>query len=72
MLVGYYLYIKMLIGHYQKTKKGFQKRLMKGTKNFLKKNKTKSANVFVSDVEFFLKKKKKRSANMVVNDIKFF
>ena len=54
------------------SRKGFQTRLMKGTKIFLKKKKTKSANMLVSNIEIFLKKKKKRNVNMVVNDIKIF
>ena len=62
----------MLTGHYLKTKKGFQKRLVKGTKIFLKKKKSKGANMLLSDIEIFLKKKKKRRANMMVNDIKIF
>ena len=52
--------------------KNFQKRIVKGTKIFPKKKRTKSANMLVSDIEIILKKKKKRSANMVVNDIKHF
>ena len=52
----------MLTGYYQK-------RLMKGTKIFLKKEKTKSAKL-VSNIEIFVNKKKKRSINMVVSDIK--
>ena len=48
----------MLTGHYQnKTKKSFQKRLVKGTKIFLKKKKRKSTNMLVSDIEISLKKK---------------
>ena len=43
-----------------KTKKGFQKRLVKGTKIFLKKKKTKSANMLLSNIEIFLKRKKKK------------
>ena len=54
------------------SRKGFQTRFMKGTKIFLKKKKTKSANMLVSNIEIFLKKKKKRNVNMVVNDIKIF
>ena len=39
----------MLTGYYQKkTKKSFQKRIVKGTKIFLKKKKAKSANMLVS------------------------
>ena len=58
--------MKILIGFYKKkttTNKAFQKRFMKGTKIFLKKKKTKSTNVLMSNIE------KKRSVNMVVNDI---
>ena len=53
-------------------RKAFKKRLVKGTKTFLKKKKTKSANMLMSNIEIFLKKKKKRSVNMVVNDTKIF
>ena len=71
----------MLIGLFQKnpkttttttTKKSFQKRIVRGTKIFLSKKKTKSANMLMSDTEIFLEKKKKRSVNMVVNDIKIY
>ena len=44
---------------------------MKGSKILLKKKKTKSNSMLVSNIEIFLKKKKKRSANMLVNDIKY-
>ena len=44
---------------------------MKGTRIFLKKKKTKSANMLVRDVEIFLKKKKKRDVNIIMNDITF-
>ena len=54
------------------TKKSFQKRFVKGTKVFLKKKKTKSNNMLVSEIEIFLKKEKKRSVNIVANDIKIF
>ena len=46
--------------------------LAKGTKIFLKKEKTKSANMFMSDIEIFLKNKKKGSINIVVNNINYF
>ena len=52
----------MLTGYYKK--KGFQKRLMKGTKIFLKEKNIKSANVLESNIKIFLKKKKKRSVNI--------
>ena len=48
--------------YYRKTKKSF----------FLKKSKTKNANMLLSDIEIFLKKKKKRSVNIVVNDVRIF
>ena len=35
-LIIFFLYKKMLTGYYQKPKRGFQKRLAKGTKIFLK------------------------------------
>ena len=50
----------MLAGYYKKTRNSFQKRLVKGTKIFLKKKKTKSTNMLVSDIEIFLKKEKKK------------
>ena len=55
----------------KKTKKSFQKRLVKGTKIFLNMKKTKSANMYVRNIEIFLKMTKK-SVNMVVNYIKIF
>ena len=67
-LIKYKNVIKILS---KKTKKNFQKSLVKGTEIFLKNNKTKSANMLVNDVDIFLKKKK-RSVNMVVNNIKIF
>ena len=53
-------------------KKDFHKRLVKGTKIFMKKKKNKNPNTLTRDIKIFLKKKKKRSVNMVVNDIKIF
>ena len=50
----------------------YSKRLVKGTKIFLKKKKRKSANMLMSNIEIFLKKKKKRSINMVMDDTKDF
>ena len=38
----FFLYIKMLTGYYKKEKKKLSKKLVKGTKIFLKKEKTKS------------------------------
>ena len=51
----------LTVNIYQKTKKGFKKRLVKGIKVFLKKRKTKSVNMLVNDVEIFLNKKKANS-----------
>ena len=50
----------MTNNYYQKNKKILKKKHVKGTKIFLKKKKTKSANILVSDIEIFLKKKEKR------------
>ena len=50
-----------------KTKKNFQKMLMKGTKIFLKKKKTKSANILVSDIEIFLYDRE-RYKNLLENE----
>ena len=60
----------MTSNYYQKNK-SFKKKHVKGTKIFLKKKKTKNANMLVSDIEIVLKNKKK-SVNMVVNDIRIF
>ena len=48
----------MTNNYYQKTKKSFQIRLVKGTKIFQRKKKTKGTNMLVSNIEVFLKKKK--------------
>ena len=50
-----------------KTEKNFQKMLMKGTKIFLKKKKTKSANILVSDIEIFLYDRE-RYKNLLENE----
>ena len=50
-----------------KTKKNVQKMLMKGTKIFLKKKKTKSANIFVSDIKIFLRDRE-RYKNLLENE----
>ena len=55
------------MGIIKKTKKGFQKSLVKGNKIFLKKKKTKDNNMLVSDIDIFLNNKKKRRVKMVVN-----
>ena len=57
----------MLTGYYQKNNKRFQKMLVKGTKFFLKKKKTKSVNMLMKDTDIFLKKKKR--VNIFVNNI---
>ena len=44
------LYIKMTNNYYKKTKKGFKKKHMKGTKILLKKKKTKIAIILVGAV----------------------
>ena len=60
----------MLTGYYKKkTKKDFQKRLVKRTKIFLKSKTTKRTNMLLSDIEIFLKKKKKLSMKMIVKKI---
>ena len=56
----------------KKPKKRFQKRLVKGTKIFLKKEKAKRTNMLLTYIEILLKKNKKRSVNMVMNNIKIF
>ena len=47
----YFLYIKILTAYFKKTKKIFEKKLVKGTKIFLKKKKTKSSNILLSHIE---------------------
>ena len=54
----------MTNSYYKKTKKSFQKKLLKDIKTFLKKEKTESVNMLLSD-----KKKKTTSINTVVNNI---
>lgn len=54
----------MTNSYYKKTKKSFQKKLLKDIKTFLKKEKTESVNMLLSD-----KKKKTKSINTVVNNI---
>ena len=73
----YRMYLVLYLKHFERfwvihmLKKDFHKRLVKGTKMFLKK-KNEKPNMLTRDIEIFLKKKKKRSVNMVVNDINFF
>ena len=45
--------IKMFAEYYQKTKKSFQKRLVKGTKIFQKKKKKRSVNMVVNNIKKF-------------------
>ena len=72
VFLNFFLYIKMTNKYYQKKKKSFKKKHVKGSKIFLTKKKTKGVNMLVSDIEIFLKKKKKRNVNMVVDDIRIF
>ena len=55
-----------------KNKEKLSKKVRERYQNLSEEEKTKSANMLVSDTEIFLKKKKKRSNNMVVNNIKIF
>ena len=76
-MIRFYLYIyfssiKVSTGYYQKTRKGFKKRLAKSIKIFLKKRKTKSANMLVKSIKIFPRKKKTKSENIVTNAIKIF
>ena len=57
----------MVNEYYQKTKKSFKKKHAIGTKIFLKKKKTKSANMFEKDIKVLLKKKKKKGVNIMKN-----
>ena len=50
----------------KKTRKGFEKKLVKDPK----KNKTKSTDILIGNTKIFLKKKKKKSVNIVVNNMK--
>ena len=59
------IYKKMTTKYNKNKKKSFQKRLLKCTKIFLKKNKIKSTNILMSYIEIFLHKKKKRSISIV-------
>ena len=57
-------YIKMVNKYYQKKKKSFAKKHVKGTKIFLKKKKKKGEKRLETDVKIFLKKKKKKRLNI--------
>ena len=61
----------MVNKYYEKHKEKLQKKHVKDIKIFLKKKKTKSANMLASNIEISLKKKK-RNVNMVVKDIRIF
>ena len=50
----------MVNKHYQKTKKSFKKKPVKGTKIFLKKKKKKSVSIIMIKLRIFLKKKNKK------------
>ena len=60
----------------EKQRKAAKKMLVKGIKPFLqkkkKKEKEKSINTPVKDIEIFLKKKETKRVSMVVKDIKIF
>ena len=62
----FFLLEKCLQDVTKKRKKRLSKKVMKGTKIFLERKKTKNADMLVSDIEIFLKKKEKRSVDMVV------
>ena len=70
IFIIFFLCMKMLTGYDQKNEESVSKKLAKATKVFLKKKKTKSGNILVSDTETSLKKKMKRNIYMVVNNIK--
>ena len=70
IFIIFFLCMKMLTGYDQKNEESVSKKLAKATKVFLKKKKTKSDNILVSDTETSLKKKMKRNIYMVVNNIK--
>ena len=54
----------MVNKYYQKKKKSFAKKHVKGTKIFLKKKKKKGEKRLETDVKIFLKKKKKKRLNI--------
>ena len=70
IFIIFFLSMKMLTGYNQKNEESVSKKLAKATKIFLKKKKTKSDNILVSDTETSLKKKMKRNIYMVANNIK--
>ena len=52
----------MLTGYYQKHKGKLSKKACERYKIFLKKKKTESSNMLMSDIEIFLKKKRKEAS----------
>ena len=62
----------MLTRYYIKRKKLSKKACAMLMQIFLKKKKTKGANILLNNIEIFLKEKKKRILNMVVSDIQIF
>ena len=63
----------MTAGYYQKkTKKGFEKRLVKGIKISPRKKKSKKRQYACVNIKVFSKKKKKKSVSFVVKSIKIF
>ena len=61
----------MTNNYYQKTKKRFKKKHVKGTKIFLKKKKTKS-DKYACEQCRNLSEEEKKSVNMIVNNIRIF
>ena len=56
-----------MVNKYQKSKKSFKKKHTKGVKIFLKKEKTKSANMLEENIKILLKKKKKKGISIIKN-----
>ena len=66
--VNFFLYMKMLTGHYQKTKNGLKKKARERYINLAEEEKkTRNVNVLVNDIKIFLNKKETKSVSMVVN-----
>ena len=62
--------LKRQLDSIRKTKKGIEKRLVKGIKIFQKKKKTKSKKMVVNKMKNFLKKKNIKVVSMNVNAVK--
>ena len=60
-----------LARYYQKSKKTFKKRLMKGIKIFLKKRKTESENMVANDIKISLNMKSKDLLSTEKDIVKF-